>query len=123
MESRMFCSGASQGMSVPAASAALPERARIVAVAATTDRIFMVFSFRLEGAELGICGRCEGVVAVGRQAGDFRNRVNTARVAASADEHHHVDRFGNQPTRDSDDSFLYELFDAVEGCRSRIRVN
>src|SRR3546814_5010810 len=55
--------------------------------------------------------------------GDTRDRLDAARKPATGDEHDHVDRLGDQPSRHGGDGFLDELLEPIECGRRAIGVD
>src|SRR3546814_1328161 len=63
------------------------------------------------------------VAAVGIDTGYTRVRLDAARKPATGDEHDHVDRLGDQPSRHGGDGFLDELLEPIECGRRAIGVD
>src|SRR3546814_10205437 len=65
----------------------------------------------------------DDVAAVGIDTGDTRDRLDAARKPATGDEHDHVDRLGDQPSRHGGDGFLAELLEPIECGRRALGVD
>src|SRR3546814_11709363 len=65
----------------------------------------------------------DDVAAVGIDTGDTRDRLDAARKPATGDDHDHVDRLGDQPSRHDSDGFLDELPEPLACGRRAIGVS